>query len=225
MKPSCWPEGMEKTLWAKSAERGAGNRPESLARHTWDVLQRLTEFIALRPDLPQTLAMPRLWQVLFWAAFLHDFGKAANGFQARLRGGAKWPYRHEVLSLAFVDWVAAGFTTEELTWVVAAIVSHHKDAGDIQRLYAEPEDDEDWLGELLIQIEPETLTALWDWLDTCAGAWIADLGLDKVGVIAPALPNRDAAVAQIQEHGVARIRHWLKVYRRFVRQLQDEPQQ
>lgn len=226
VKPSRWPDAMEETLWAKSAERGAGQRPESLGRHTWDVLQRLAEFIALRPDLPQMLAMPRLWQALFWAAFLHDFGKAARGFQARLRGGDKWPYRHEVLSLAFVDWIAAGFTAEERAWLVAAIVSHHKDAEEIQRAYPEPETgEEDWLDELLIQIEPEALAALWDWLNTCAAVWIADLDLGKVGVTAPTLPNRETAIAQIQTQGVARIRHWLKVYRRFVRQLKDASQQ
>ncbi|MBN1873215.1 MAG: CRISPR-associated helicase Cas3' [Anaerolineae bacterium] len=226
MKPSCWPDAMEEMLWAKSAERGADKRPESLARHTWDVLQRLTEFIALRPNLPQTLAMPRLWQALFWAAFLHDFGKAAGGFQARLRGGEKWPYRHEVLSLAFVDWITADFTEEELTWLVAAIVSHHKDAADIQRQYPEPEeDDEDWLSDLLIQIEPAAVEALWHWLDDCSTVWIADFGLDKVGVTAPVLPDLTQAMAQIQRQGVVRIRYWLKVYRRFVRRLQDNAHQ
>ncbi|MBN2393405.1 MAG: CRISPR-associated helicase Cas3' [Anaerolineae bacterium] len=226
MRPSCWPDAMEAMLWAKSAERGADNRPESLAQHTWDVLQRLAEFIALRPGLPQTLAMPRLWQALFWAAFLHDFGKAANGFQARLRGGERWPYRHEVLSLAFVDWVVADFTAEEMAWVVAAIVSHHKDANDIQRLYPEPEEgDDDWLGELLIQIEPEALEALWRWLNTCAASWIAALELDKVGVTAPTLPDLTQATMQVQRLGVKQIRHWLKVYRRFVRRLSDSAQQ
>jgi CRISPR-associated endonuclease/helicase Cas3 len=226
VRPSCWPDAMEEMLWAKSAERGVGKRPESLAQHTWDVLQRLAEFIALRPDLPQALAMPRLWQALFWAAFLHDFGKAASGFQARLRGGDKWPYRHEVLSLAFVDWIAAGFTTEELAWLVAAIVSHHKDADEITVRYAEPEEDEeDWLDGLLIQIEPEALEALWRWLNACAAGWIVDLGLDKFGITPPILPDLALAIVQVQQQGVARIRHWLKIYRRFVRRLKDSAQQ
>lgn len=217
---------MEDLLWAKSPEKGADKRPESLARHTWDVLQRLAEFIALRPTLPQQLTSPRLWHILFWAAFLHDFGKAASGFQARLRGGDKWLYRHEVLSLAFVDWVAADWPPEETAWLVAAIVSHHKDAEEIQLRYAEPESGEDdWLSELLIQIEPAAVEALWQWVNTCAASWIIDLGLDKVGVTAPTLPDLAQATAQVQKHGVARIRHWLKVYRRFVRRLKDNVQQ
>jgi CRISPR-associated endonuclease/helicase Cas3 len=143
--PSCWPDWLD-DVWAKSAEKGAGGRAESLAQHTWDVLARLTDFIRLRPDLPQRLGVSRLWHILFWAAFLHDFGKAARGFQARLRGGNKWDHRHEVLSLAFLDWVVAGLTPDEQVWLAAAIVSHHKDAADIQTLYPPPDDpDEDQL--------------------------------------------------------------------------------
>ena len=113
MTTSHWPEWLD-DVWAKSPEKGAGGQPESLAQHTWYVLERLTGLILLRPGLPQTLGVPRLWHILFWAAFLHDFGKAAGGFQARLRSGSKkWPHRHEVLSLVFLDWVAGGLTANE----------------------------------------------------------------------------------------------------------------
>ena len=83
---SSWPDWLG-DVWAKSAEKGAGGEPESLAQHTWYVLERLAELIRLRPGLPQTIGVPHLWNTLFWAAFLHDFGKAASGFQVRLRGG------------------------------------------------------------------------------------------------------------------------------------------
>ena len=77
-------------VWAKSAELGEGGQPETLARHTWYVLSRLAEFIQLRPNLPMQLNVPRLWHILFWSAFLHDFGKAVEGFQNQLRcDGAK----------------------------------------------------------------------------------------------------------------------------------------
>jgi len=130
-------------VWAKSATKGAGGEPESLAQHTWNVLARLSEFIHLRPWLPERLGIPRLWHILVWAAFLHDFGKAAQGFQNRLRGGERWHHRHEVLSLAFVDWVSSGLTADEQGWLAAAIVSHHKDAAEIQELYAPPDDPND----------------------------------------------------------------------------------
>jgi CRISPR-associated endonuclease/helicase Cas3 len=223
--PSQWPDWLD-DVWAKSAEKGAGGQPESLAQHTWDVLCRLAEFIHLRPNLPDTLNVPRLWNILFWAAFLHDFGKAASGFQARLRGGAKWPHRHEVLSLAFVDWIVAGLTPDEQAWVAAAIVSHHKDAADIQELYAAPDDpDEDQLIARVAEMDETTLRGLWQWLNQCSAAWITDLGLGEAGVSIPALPDEDRAAVMVRQQGVTRIRHWLKVYRRFVRQLERSEEQ
>jgi len=217
---SRWPDWLDDLLWAKSAEKGAGGRPESLPQHTWYVLERLAELVHLRPDLPQRLDVPRLWHILFWAAFLHDFGKAATGFQARLRGGERWPHRHEVLSLAFLDWIADGFTPNEQPWVVAAIVSHHKDATEIQQLYAPPDDPEDdQLIARVGELDEAAIRDLWRWLAECAAAWIEDLGMSKTDVAMPALPDPNRAEAMVQQQGVARIRHWLKVYRRFVRQI------
>ena len=222
---SRWPDWLD-DVWAKSAEKGAGDQPESLAQHTWYVLERLTEFIRLRPNLPQIIGVPRLWHVLFWAAFLHDFGKAAMGFQARLRGGERWPHRHEVLSLAFLDWITAELTPNEQPWVAAAIVSHHKDAAEIQQLYAPPDDpDDDQLIARVAELDETTLHGLWRWLAECPAAWIDDLGLDEAGISVPVLLDQKRAVAMVQRQGVARIRHWLKTYRRFVRRIERSEDQ
>jgi len=78
---------------AKSEKYGG----ETLAQHTWDVLAKLAELRALRPNLAHQIGIPRLWHCLFWACLLHDFGKAARGFQDRLTGGPAWYQRHEVL--------------------------------------------------------------------------------------------------------------------------------
>ena len=78
--PSTFPDWLDH-VWAKSAELGEGGRPETLAQHTWNVLSRLAEFIRLRPNLPHQLNTPRLWHILYWSAFLHDFGKALDGFR------------------------------------------------------------------------------------------------------------------------------------------------
>ncbi len=221
MIASCWPDWLD-DVWAKSATKGAGGQPESLAQHTWYTLERLAEFIRLRPNLPQTLGVPRLWQILFWAAFLHDFGKATSGFQAMLRGGERWPHRHEVLSLALLDWITEGFTSDEQPWLAAAIVSHHKDAAEIRRLYAPPDDPEDdQLITRVAELNERTLNDLWRWLSECSATWINDLELGKVGVKALTLPDQDRAVALVQNQGVARIRHWLKVYRRFVSKVEN----
>ena len=83
-QPSTYPDWLY-DVWAKSAELGEGGQPETLAQHTWYVLSRLAEFIRLRPNLPTQLDVPRLWHILFWSAFLHDFGKAVEGFQTQLR--------------------------------------------------------------------------------------------------------------------------------------------
>jgi CRISPR-associated endonuclease/helicase Cas3 len=107
MPPPCQPAGLDH-VWAKSPPPGSPDG-QTLVEHTWQVLSRLADLIRLRPALPALIGQPDLWHILFWAAFLHDFGKAAKGFQQVLRGRARrWPYRHEVLSLAFIEWLADG---------------------------------------------------------------------------------------------------------------------
>ncbi|MCB0126799.1 MAG: CRISPR-associated helicase Cas3', partial [Caldilineaceae bacterium] len=225
MTPVAWPTWMNE-IWAKSAEKGEGGEPETLAQHTWYVLQRLSEFIQLRPNLPQQLAAPRLWHILYWAAFLHDFGKAASGFQARLRGGERWPHRHEVFSLAFVDWIVEGLTPEEKVWVVAAIASHHRDASDIYRSYAEPEDPEDDpMVSRMNELDPATVVQLWRWLYECGNAWIDELGLRDCNVSEVSLLTQQAAASHVQQNGLQAIYRWLKQYRRFVQALNRNPRQ
>src|SRR5258706_12059562 len=71
-------------LKAKSLNFGG----ETLAQHTWDVLSRLADQTRLRSRLAETINAERLWSQLFWSCFLHDFGKAATGFQERLQENA-----------------------------------------------------------------------------------------------------------------------------------------
>ncbi len=220
MKPSPWPDWLN-DVWAKSADLGEGGNPETLAQHTWYVLQRLKDFINLRPDLPARLGLPRLWHILFWSAFLHDFGKATGGFQNRLRGGARWPHRHEVLSLAFVDWIAADLSAQEQSWLVAAVVSHHRDASWILKRYDEPDDldDEDQLLSCIADLPKETLQGLWRWLAECPLAWRDALDLDEATVGALSIMPEAEAIFLVQQQGAARVYDWLRIYRRFVRKL------
>ena len=210
-------------VWAKSAELGEGGQPETLAQHTWYVLSRLAEFIQLRPNLPMQLDVPRLWHILFWSAFLHDFGKAAAGFQTQLRpDGKRWGHRHEVFSLAFVDWLINDLTPEEQQWLVASIVSHHRDFEEIQRIYPTPDwDDNDPLKPQLTSLSEETLDGLWHWLSECGAPWRDELGLADFGISIPQLQERSVAAESVQQHGVERIRHWLRVYRRLNRDIED----
>jgi CRISPR-associated endonuclease/helicase Cas3 len=214
--PGPLPLGMEERLWAKSPDLGG----ESLAKHTWDVLARLADQERLRPYLPDQLGEPRLWTRLFWACFFHDFGKAASGFQQMLRGQIpKWPYRHEVLSLAFVEWLFPP-KHSDYTFVVAAVASHHKDFDVIEEKYIyESEDTLDTLQTMLDQIDDETLEMLWQWLVTCGEVWAERLGLAGV-VEMPPLMVWDKA----RKHfGLKPLKRTLKHYQEWFAALENQP--
>ena len=227
MTTSIWPDWMEHIL-AKSADRGEGGKPETLAQHTWYVLERLTNFISLRPDLPERLSMPRLWHILYWSAFLHDFGKATSGFQSMLRDGPGWPHRHEVFSLAFVDWISEGLSDRERLWLVAAIVSHHRDAKAIlDSYYYDPYDEFglEPLKEPMAEFDIETVQHLHKWLSTCGNQWIEELDLQDSGINSVTFLSSEAAISIVMTRGVERTRQWLNEYHRFVRQLVDDGEQ
>ncbi len=214
-RPSCWPHALD-ALWAKSAAKGQGGAPETLSEHTWLVLERLADFIRLRPELPAHLGQPSLWPRLYWATFLHDFGKVMPGFQGILRGdrAAKEAWganRHEVFSLAFVDWLAPGLAADDLDWIAAAVVSHHRDREELARLYSTPDIGEpDPVAGHLAGLPTSHVSGLYDWLATCGWAWAQHLGLDRLSVTTipfpPAAPPFAPAVA------ARRVRHWLEQY-------------
>jgi CRISPR-associated endonuclease/helicase Cas3 len=190
-----------------------------LTEHTWRVLAQLVMRVQLRPNLPEQLGVPRLWHILFWAAFLHDFGKAARGFQNRLRGGERWQHRHEVLSLAFVDWVLAGFGADEQAWLVSAIASHHRDLSEIKLRYNEAGDrDGREMQRLVDEISPDAMRGLWQWLHDHAMSWANALGLAQI-VQPIQLPDLDDAVRQVQQTGGECIRKWLRLWDKFIEKL------
>jgi CRISPR-associated endonuclease/helicase Cas3 len=216
MKPSLWPDNLNHML-AKSADRGG----ETLAQHTWDVLEKLAALHCLRPTLSDLAHMPELWHCLFWTCLLHDFGKVARGFQIRLRGGEPWPHRHEVLSLAFFDWIAPALTENEQYAIVAAIASHHRDASEIQKKY--PRIDPSVIELLLAELDISTIGLLWHWIDTCAANWIETLSLTSAGVKPLPLMPYDQAVSLVKNQGVERVRYWLRRYERWVDKLRNTP--
>ncbi|OPX90699.1 MAG: CRISPR-associated endonuclease/helicase Cas3 [Pelotomaculum sp. PtaB.Bin104] len=212
-----WPDWLD-DIWAKSPEK-EGEEGESLARHTWLVLQRLAGMIELRPYLPEMTGFPGLWQTLFWACLLHDFGKSAQGFQDRLREGPRWPHRHEVLSLAFLDWLDQRLNKEEKLWMAAAIVYHHKDPDEISRLYMGGEEcSENALGELIAGVEEKVLAGLWQWLAECVPAWIEALGLASAGVRMVDLVSCDHALNRFINRGSINIHELLGNLRRWLRE-------
>lgn len=212
-----WPEHLD-TVLAKSADRGG----ETLAQHTWDVLEKLAASYQLRPDLSTVVSgQDRLWHCLFWGCLLHDFGKAAHGFQAMLAGGPRWLQRHEILSLAFVDWIAPKLTEEEQTLVVAAIASHHRDASVITSLY--PRIQPDPLLPLFTGLDQMVVSGLWHWIDRGARSWIDTLGLSRAGIQPLPLLDHDSAICLVMEQGVQRVRFWLRRYERWVDDIRQRP--
>jgi CRISPR-associated endonuclease/helicase Cas3 len=213
-------------IWAKSASRGLDDKPEPLAQHTLSVIERFGDTIRLRPNLPEMIDAPRLWNNLFWACFLHDFGKAAKGFQDMLHEGKRYTHRHEVFSLAFLDWLGAPLSEDDKLWIVAAIVSHHKDADEIQRLYSTIGDpDNEIIAERLAEIDDSTLGHLWDWLAEYPKLWIDDLQLDSKGIILPSLVPKDEAINSIKNKGATNIRRWLNAYGRWIRKISKSDEQ
>src|SRR5712692_1718032 len=191
MSPSRWPDWLD-NVWAKSIQEGE-RAGESLATHTWYVLERFTELARLHPQLAKQFNAPNIWHCLFWACFLHDLGKAARGFQQMLRDGQRWKHRHEVLSLAFLDWIAPSLSETEQKWVLAAIVSHHRDANVIATTYDERMDPDPLIG-LLAELDEKDVRGLWRWLHECSDAWINALELSSFGVRSLPIIDENKAV-------------------------------
>ncbi len=207
-------------IWAKSASRGFDDKPEPLAQHTLFAIERFADTIRLRPNLPERIDAPRLWNNLFWACFLHDFGKAAKGFQDMLHEGKRYTHRHEVLSLAFLDWLGTPLSEDDKLWIAAAIVSHHKDADEIQRLYSTIGDpNNEIIAERLAEIDDSTLGHLWDWLAEYPKLWMDDLQINNKGIILPSLVPKEEAINSIKNKGAENIRRWLNAYGRWIRKI------
>ena len=175
---------------------------ETLAQHTADVLGMMAELKHLRPDLPALTNMPRLWHILYWACLLHDFGKAASGFQRMLQTKERWDERHEVLSLIAFDWIAANFAEDEQRAIVAAIASHHRDDAYIREKYPMSDPDEpDSLLRLMPELDAAMLERLWQWVNDYATPWALQLGFAAPGEPPLPLAPRDEAVASALKNG------------------------
>jgi CRISPR-associated endonuclease/helicase Cas3 len=208
-----WPTWLDE-VWAK-APAESGKPGESLASHTYRVLEKLRQMIDFRPQLPDRLGVPGLWESLIWACWFHDFGKAARGFQQSLRGGARWPHRHEVLSLAFLNWIEGMLDPDQALWTAAAVAFHHKDLKEIMQLYDGPEEESTEVMEsLLDEVDDRVLEGLWRWLGECTLDWLQELNLaDYVQTRPVKLVPKDEVLWKFRTKGVAYIRDRLRMLR------------
>lgn len=176
--------GLPRRLWAKSALSGQA-QGESLAHHTAAVVQMLSQLAVRSPGLATIADDERLWHRAFWACWLHDLGKSARGFQGSLRpGGGRWGQRHEVLSLAFLPWIASP-ETADFAWIASAVASHHRDAPRILELYDERMNRQDFdrvVGAMVAEIDDDIVLGVAAWLHDVAPRWLSNSSLVALGV-------------------------------------------
>lgn len=178
---------------------------ESLVTHTWHVLSRLADQLRLRPHLAAQAGNARLWHQAYWGTFLHDFGKAADGFQKVMRREQRrFGHRHEVLSLAFVDWLFPTGSTDRPP-VIALVACHHRDAEAICKQYGKNALDEDETEDeatmLVQQMSASNAQLLYRWLADYGMAWAEALGFAPH--IQPIkLPDQAAALAMLRPKAI-----------------------
>ena len=98
---------------------------ETLLDHTQNCLAVYNSLRERMPFLAEVAKNPDFFEHLFYAVALHDFGKAATGFQKQLTDGKRWNYRHEILSGGFA--INLQFPKETKQAIALAILTHHKD--------------------------------------------------------------------------------------------------
>ncbi|MEF2280300.1 CRISPR-associated helicase Cas3' [Deinococcus sp. YIM 134068] len=174
-------------ILAKSEQEARGTRrgqpEETLEQHTRLVVERLAGLMNRAPRIAQIAGRADFWHVAFWAAVIHDFGKAATGFQQMLQpGGERFGHRHEVLSLAFLPDVADEETRQA---VALAVVSHHRDSGVIHDQYileTSKEANPTQIENLRSQLRVEDVASLRNWLQTAPEGWREELGFSAAAV-------------------------------------------
>ena len=114
-------------LLAKSAPM------ETLREHTENCLAVYDSFRERMPFLAEVAKEPDFFNHLFYTVALHDFGKAATGFQHRLTTNTPWDYRHEILSAGFVAGLQLSQKTKQA--IGLTILTHHKDIDTLRYTY------------------------------------------------------------------------------------------
>jgi CRISPR-associated endonuclease/helicase Cas3 len=122
--------------------------PISLRRHTEDCLHVFRSVRRLFPHVQRICGEENFFEFLFYSIFLHDFGKAATGFQKALFTNDKkkrWKYRHEILSAGYINCLES-LDDEAKRAVAMAIITHHKHVKTLEERYSTIDEygKEDW---------------------------------------------------------------------------------
>lgn len=186
-------------LLAKSASHSGTGAVETLEEHTKNVVVALAGLARRSPSLPDLIAQPNLWHIAFWACVIHDFGKAMFDFQQTLRGVKPIErHRHEVVSLAFLPWIAG---EDEQKLLELGIVSHHRDKTFITDAYYGFD-----LNKLLNQLSHTTIKGLAEWIVNVPNSWIEELGFSdfavKPKIFSIDLHSWSLTALQAMQHGL-----------------------
>lgn len=155
---------------------------ETLEEHTRRVVEALAGLMKRAPNITTITGRDDFWHIAFWAVVIHDFGKAATGFQSLLVGGERFGHRHEVLSLAFLPDVTDAKTRQA---IALGVVSHHRDASVIKAQYFNELDsrlDTAVVDELTAQLSEADHALLVEWLKGNPENWRTGLGFAENGV-------------------------------------------
>ena len=106
---------------------------ETLLDHTKNCLAVYNSLRERMPFLADVADNPEFFEHLFYAVALHDFGKAATGFQKQLDNQTRWNFRHEILSTGFV--VNLQFREDIKQAIALTILTHHKDIATLREKY------------------------------------------------------------------------------------------
>jgi CRISPR-associated endonuclease/helicase Cas3 len=206
-------------LWAKSAKDS--ERGETLVGHTAMVLSRLEVLFTALPGIADRLGDGRLWHRAALACLLHDFGKAAAGFQAQLRSRDKpWKQRHEVLSLAFLSWLLPN-GGDDLPWIAAGIACHHRDLPEILASYSKlPDAETGPAAQLVDDLTGDSVAALAAFFEARFVQPLRQIGL-PLREFAAAIPADP--VSDLRQNAEDRIYDALREARRLRRDLEQIP--
>ncbi len=128
--------------------KGKGEE-KTLLRHVMETVRFAHSLKDYLPSLPSLVDVENFFDLLIIAAYVHDWGKATQGFQQQLLKNKPYKYRHEVLSAAFVE----GFKVPEaeLHLITKGVISHHKSFDDdmLYKLHGADKEETDIMSSLL----------------------------------------------------------------------------
>ncbi|MEJ5253511.1 MAG: CRISPR-associated helicase Cas3' [Armatimonadota bacterium] len=182
---------------------------QTITEHTaqvWEAAQTMLE--ALCAWLP-----PGLLEHARDAVWLHDVGKAAEGFQRMLRTGERWKHRHELLSASIA--LAVGCSPE----VVLAIATHHCSLND-NLLRGESGlaiVDENWEkhGKAQWRKLCREMAPNWEWLTH----WLKEQGYEELPDTPEQLPDLRVLLSRYERPNVQSMSRWEQYHLTLLRGL------